>query len=167
MRVVLRGYPVRGHLTPGISQDEVRPILSRSLRNRELVVEAGQPCSPAQNELPTGDRGNIEIGYLVETTREQPSRRIVGQRLTLGTGRESDEEDKAARSQRRGGRTQRHGIHSPRGSPKLTSQQRTEPDPQLRQHCLGRTTTVERPHRAINGARSRINRAWRGPHRLG
>ena len=87
MRVVMRGYRVGGDLIPGISQDEVRPIRSRSLRNRELVIEAGQPCSPAQNELPAGDRGNIEIGYLVETTREQPSRRIVGQRLTLGTGR--------------------------------------------------------------------------------
>src|SRR5438105_4178258 len=166
MRVVMRGYRVGGDLIPGISQDEVRPIRSRSLRNRELVVEAGQPCSPAQRELPTGDRGNIEIGYLVETTREQPSRRIVGQRLTLGTGRESDEEDKAPRSRRRGGRTQRHGIHSPSESPKLSSQQRTEPYPPAsailpRPNDYSRTPALRNQWRSLPQSQPELGRSAR------
>src|SRR5580693_155441 len=129
MRVVMRGYRIGGHLAPRIRQHEVCFIRPRRLRNRDLAVEARQPRGTAQNEPPAGNGRNIEIGYLVETTREQPTRRIIGQRLTLGTSRKGGEEDKAARSQRRSGRMQRHGIHSPRGSPKHSSQQCTEPDP--------------------------------------
>src|SRR5690348_10580130 len=128
MRIVMRGYRKFGDLVPGISQHELRLIRPRGLRDRELVVEARQPRSTGQDEPAAGDGGDVEIGYLVETSREQPSRRILRHGLAFGAGREGEEKTKAPRSRKRGGRTQRHGIHSPSGSPKFPPLQRAEPD---------------------------------------
>src|SRR5271165_4061421 len=174
MGFVMRGCRVGGYLAPSISQHELRFIRTRGLRNRKLVVEARQARSPGQNEFPAGNRGDIKISYLVETSCEQPSRRIVGQRLAFRAVRAGNEDGKAARSPKRSGRTQRHSSYSPKRKPQ------TLPPTTCRTRSVSFggipsavTSTVERPRRAINGPGPcmrdslavfiRYQRGWRGP----